>query len=307
MSVSREQFKTALDGLMQAVALDPVASGSTQATTNLGVVVLRRGILITALIALETFVRDRTCELLQRLGLWPAQYDDLRQKFRDACLLNALPFLQRYAAMLKRQQDDYQAELIAELKKMSINDGPSFSFTKFVAGDYTGNISDSSLQEMLNTFQINDCWNSFRMFSADIGFGVPSVHELVKDVVRKRHRSAHSSGFVPASADISNLAADLLCIGLCFDIAVSTSVELALAHWREWSEGKTAWRDAVDLYFVDPFGKKYRLIKHGVKKALRVLEKSNEAASVLPRSSPGRTTILVYRDPAGKPTSWELF
>jgi len=306
VSVSRTQFKQDLVGLTKAVALDPIATGANQATTNPGVVVLRRGILITALIALETFVRDRTSELLQRLGTWPARYDDLPQKLRDASLLNALSSLQRYANMLKRQQDDYQAELISELKKMSSNQGPSYSFTKFVAGDYTGNISDSSLTELLSNFQVNDCWTSFRGFSSDIGFGVPSVHELLKDVVRKRHRSAHAAGFIPTAADIANLGADLLCIGLCFDMALSASVEQALAHWKEWSEGKRKWRDAVDLYFVDPYGAKFRLRRHNFKRSLRVLANADEASAMVPRPLAGRTIIIVHRDLASKPISWDL-
>jgi RiboL-PSP-HEPN len=306
VSVSRAQFKQDLDGLTEAVALDLIATGATHAATNPGVVVLRRGILIAALIALETFVRDRTSELLQRLGTWPARYDDLPQKLRDASLLNALSPLLRYATMLKRQQDDYQAELVSELKKMSSNQGPSYSFTKFVAGDYTGNISDSSLKDLLSNFQVNDCWNSFRVFSSDIGFGVPSVHELIKDVVRKRHRSAHSAGFIPTAADIANLAADLLCIGLCFDIALSASVEQALVHWKEWSEGERSWRDTVDLYFVDPYGAKFRLKRHGLKRSLHVLPNADEAKAMVPRPLPGRTIIIIYRDLASKPISWDL-
>ena len=302
----RERNSSRIGGLTEAVALDLVATGATHAATNPGIVVLRRGILIAALIALETFVRDRTSELLQRLGTWPARYDDLPQKLRDAYLLNALSPLQRYATMLKRQQDDYQAELVSELKKMSSNQGPSYSFTKFVAGDYTGNISDSSLRDLLSNFQVNDCWKSFRVFSSDIGFGVPSVHELIKDVVRKRHRSAHSAGFIPTAADIANLAADLLCIGLCFDIALSASVEQALAHWKEWSEGERSWHETVDLYSVDPHGAKFRLRRHGLKRSLHVLANADEANAMVPRPLPGRTIIIVFRDLASKPISWDL-
>ncbi len=306
MSVARSQFLENLTGLNQAVKLDDVAAGNTSANVSPGILILRRGILIATLVALEAFVRDRTAELLQNLGRWPARFQDLPQALRDASLLNALPNLQKYAAMLKRQGEDYEAELISQIKKMASAQGPALEFTKFIAGDYTGNISDESFKSLLANFQIKDCWNNFRGFSSDIGLGVPSVHEVMKEIVRKRHRSAHSAGFAPSPTDISGLSKNLLCLGICFDVAMTSSIEQAIVHPNDWTDGKHSWRNGVDLYFVDPERKRYRLVKHGKLRALRVVNSSFDSRRFIPRPLPGRTAVLVERDLSKIPISWAI-
>ena len=244
--------------------------------------------------------------MLQQLGRWPARYEDLPQRLRDASLLDALSHLQRYALMLKRQQEDYEAELIFQIKQMSSNRGPLFEFTKFVAGDYTGNISDTSIKSLLSIFQVDDCWNSFRLFSSDIGFGVPSVHELIKDVVRKRHRSAHAAAYAPTAADISGLASNLCCLGICFDVAMTASVEQALVRWGDWANGTCRWRDGIDLYFVDPHHTRFRVARHGRRRALFIIDDADAAPRLVPRAVPGRTAVVVKRDMSGRPISWGI-
>lgn len=284
MSVARSQFLDNLEGLVQAVGLDNVAAGNVTARVSPGVLILRKGILVATLVALEAFVRDRTTELLQDLGRWPARFQDLPQDLREASILNALQNLQKYAAMLKRQGEDYESELTTQIKKMASVDGPVFEFTKFVAGDYTGNISDSSLKNLLTTFQIKNCWESFRIFSSDIGLGFPSVHEIMKEIVRKRHRSAHSAGYAPTPADISGLSKSLFCLGICFDVAMTSSVEQAISYPLDWATGNRSWRNGVELYFVDPQRNSNRLVRHGRSRALKIIQSPQDAIRFVPRS-----------------------
>jgi RiboL-PSP-HEPN len=304
MSAARHQFILDIDGLTEAVSLESIAAGATGTGARPGTIILRRGMLVAALIALETFIRDRTVELLARLSMWPASFQDLPQRFRDASILHSLSDLQRYASMLKRQNEDYEMELFSELNLMASSRGPSFGFTKFISGDYTGNISEDSLKDLLAKFQIKDCWNSFRLFSSDIGFGVPSVQEILRDIVRNRHRSAHSSGFSPTASDVTSLAANLICLGICFDCAMTTSVEQSVAKWRDWSDGKTSWRNDLNIYFADPVQLKYRLKKLGGTRALRIVDDERQAAAFIPRPQPGHSTVLVTRDTSLRPIKW---
>lgn len=306
MSAARSQFIQSLQGLSAAASLDAITSGSTTTVVNPGVSILRRGILIAALIALETFIRDRTAELIDDLGQWPAKFEDLPQSFRDAALLDSLSHLQRYATMLKRQNENYELEITSEIKRMSSNIGPSFQFTKFIAGDYTGNISDRSLKALLGIFQIKDCWAKFRTFSSEIGLGFPSVDEVMKEVVKKRHRSAHAAAFIPSATDITGLEGKLFCLGICFDVSMSSSIELALVKWKNWADGSLDWRSAVDLYFIDKDKDKYRLKKSTAKKSIRVLSDKLDAPKFIPKGARGTTSVLVWRDEAQIPREWTL-
>jgi hypothetical protein len=306
MSVSRLDFLRSLEGISDAVELESVAQGATGAVIAPSILILRRGILIAGLIALEAFIRNRTIELLGRFERWPSSFDDLPEKLRLASRLNALPHLEKYAKMLKRQGDDFEGEIFAELVKMSSGGQTALQFTKFVAGDYTGNVSDVGLKELLSCFQIADCWTEFRSFSSEIGIGVPSVHEIVKNTVRKRHRSAHSPGYTPTAADISELPSDLLCIGICFDASMTASVNQALSLSNKWAKGETHWRSDLSMYFAKPYGSQLRLVKSGNVRATAVVPDMEGVRAAMPLPAIGTTTILVQHDASGRPVGWDI-
>lgn len=306
MSLARENFLEDLNGLMSAVDMEALTSAATAGGPPQGVGVLRRGMMVASLVTLEAFVRKRTEELLVRLGDWPAQYEDLPTKFRDAAILNALPALNRYALILRRQQGDYEAELISEIDKMSKNRGPAFAFSKYIAGDFTGNISDVSLKDVLSIFQVKDCWEKFRLLSSMVGFGVPSVHEIVKEIVSRRHRSAHVHGYIPASSDIIKLPADLLCVGLCFDASMTVSVEQAIASWETWSSGDEDWSSGIIIYLIQPKGNKYRLIKFGASRAMKIVNSENEGVAAIPQGSNGKVALVVIQDQTLRPKRWQI-
>ena len=306
MSVARSEFMRSLSGIREAIALEPLAEGAMGTVVPPSIFVLRRGILITGLIALETFVRDRTTEVLRALERWPMSYEELPEKLKIAARLNALSYLQQFAKMLKRQGDDYEAELKLEITKMASGDGSVLQFTKFVAGDYTGNLSDTGLKDLLSSLQVSDCWNTFRVFASSAGIGVPSVQEIVKSTVRKRHRSAHSASYSPTATEITNLPSDLLCIAMCFDVAVTASMEQSLARSEQWAAGETLWTEAVILYLVEPHARGVRLMKAGASRALRIAPDVTTLRPAVPRAPTGSIAVVAQQDTTGSPMIWEI-
>ncbi len=251
-------------------------------------------------------MRERTAEVLKTLERWPLSYDDLPEKLRLASRLNALSHLQQFAKMLRRQGDDFEGELKSELTKMASGDGSVLQFSRFVAGDYTGNLSDTGLKELLSSLQVSDCWATFRTFSASVGIGVPSVQELVRSVVRKRHRSAHSSSYSPTATEITGLPIDILCIAMCFDVAVTASMERSLVEASEWAAGDTAWNDKVNLYLFSPHSRGFRLVKAGSSRALRIMPDAAAVRGQVPRAATGFISVLVEQNAAGRPLAWEI-
>lgn len=306
MSISRDSFINSLKGISDAMLLESLAQGATGTNLPPSIFVLRRGILVAGLIALESFVRDRTSEALKSLERWPKSFEDLPEKLRLAARLNALSYLQSFARMLKRQGDEFETELKDEIVKMASGHGTVQQFSKFVAGDFTGNLSDISLKELLSSVQVNDCWPSFRVISSDIGFGVPSVQEIVKTIVRRRHRSAHSAGYAPTATDIAGLRDDLLCVAFCFDVSISASMEQALANADDWADGKCDWRAGVQLYIAKPNARGMRLLKHGRPKAIRVAATIDAIRTAVPRPRAGEIAALIEQDASGRPISWQI-
>jgi hypothetical protein len=306
MSVARGEFMRSLNGITEAIGLESLAQGATGTVLPPGIFILRRGILVAGLIALETFVRDRTNEALRALERWPKSFEDFPEKLRLAARLNALSYLQQFAKMLKRQEEDYELELRIELNKMASGQGSVQQFTKYMAGDYTGNLSDSSLKELLSSLQIHDCWNTFRNFAAETGIGVPSVQEIVKGIVRKRHRSAHSAGYSPTATEIVGLKSDLLCVAMCFDVSISASMEQSLASPEMWADGRTRWERGVILYLAKPHPRGVRLMRSNQSRALCIVTDLARAKTRISRASPGTIAVLVEHDSSGRPVGWDI-
>ena len=305
MSAARAKFHLEVEALQEAVSFDAVGVASGLPIEP-GVSVLRRGAVITGLVMLESFVRDRTEEVLTELQNWPARYTDLPERFRRRATIEALPHIEKFGKMVRAQGGDYEAEIITEARRMASMSPPAFKFTKFVAGDYTGNISEDSAENLLRVFQVRKCWESMHSLSADVGFGVPSVKEVLRGVVRNRHRSAHAANYSPTASDVLDLPHNLNLIGLCIDTALSTSTRVALGDWRKWISDNYDWRSGLEIYFVLPGGTKFRLIKKGAKRALRVLSQVSDAKGALPGKRPGTTQLIVEQSLDGRPKTWDI-
>ena len=305
MSVARENFVKEIAALAEAVLLPNVGSASGLSHEP-GISVLRRGAAIAGLVMLETFIRDRTEEILVRMQHWPAQFEDLPDRFRRRATIDALPNIEKYAKMLRRDNGDYEGEVIEQAGRIASMVPPAFQFTKFIAGDYTGNISVSSTEDLLKVFQVKDCWSTMHALSAEIGFGVPSIKEVLNAVVRNRHQSAHLAGYVPTVTDILELPKNIQAVGICVDTALSASMEIALNDWREWVEETFNWKAGLEIYFISPKQKKYRLVRNGAKRATKVIKHAADAKSHLPRKAAGITRLLVEQGVDGRPEAWDI-
>jgi hypothetical protein len=261
---------------------------------------------ISALVYLESFVRDRTEEILQDLGSWPGNYDDLPENFRDAALLHSLQGLHRYAKLQKREGEDYRAFITTEAEKIASTTGPSYRYSKFIAGDFTGNLSEELFKNILSYFQVKDCWTIFHTVSSRVGFGVPSVKNVLLEITRNRHASAHQRGFVPSTDFISGLPNNLLLLALCFDLATTASVRLALANWRNWSTGDVQWLNATTLWLIDPANARFRLRQWDRNRAHRLIDQPQLAGGILGASPTGKTTAVIERDSAGLPVAFMI-
>lgn len=305
MSQARANFLKDISALESAVAF-PGVSDTTRPATDEGVAVLRRGVAISALVMLEAFIRGRTEEVLSDLERWPARYEDLPESFRRRATIDALPLLEKYARQLRRDGDDFEGEVIAQAGRIAKMNPPAFMFTKFIAGDYVGNISESSVSGLLKAFQVVDCWNSFRIFAQNVGVGVPSVDQIFLDLVRNRHRSAHVSSHRLTASDMEELPDNVRLIAICFDAALSVSGCVAVNDWRKWSSSNFRWLQYVDIFFVDRAASKYRLIRSGSSRALRIFNSFDEVRSGLPRAKRARSQLILLRRTDQRPVAWNI-
>ena len=305
MSIARSVYLEEVHALSEAVSLPRVGS-DTAPVINPGAAVLRRGATIAGLVMLETFVRERTEEILKELQNWPAQYENLPKRFRDRATIESLPNIEKYARLLKRQQGDYEDEILTQITKMASMSPPEFEFTKYIAGDYTGNLSVKGTTDLLKVFQIKKPWESMKSLGSDVGFGVPSIREILRAIISNRHKSAHVARYSPPAGDVIDLPKNLTLIGICFDAALSASIRVALSNWQIWISDRFDWRSFLEVYFVVPNGSKLRIIKKDAKRATKVVDKFSEVKPTLPSRPEGITRLLVIRAEDQIPKEWDV-
>ena len=305
MSTSRSNFLIDLAALEKAVSLSRVGSAPGH-MVDPGVGVLRRGAAITGLVMLENFVRSRTEEVLVELQNSSLRYRDFPDRFRSRATIEALPHIEKFAGMLRRDGRDYESEIIDQAARIASLATHNFQFTKFFVGDYTGNLSIARTKDLLNIFQVRDCWTSMHLFSIEVGFGVPSVRAVLETILRNRHRSAHVAGFTPAAGDVVELPFNLRLVGICIDAALSASVEAALRRWPTWISKDFDWRAELEIYSIVPAGSKFRLVKRQARRATRVVHSPSDAKSALPGKAPGITRLIVEQGTDGRPREWDI-
>ena len=255
---------------------------------------------------LENFVRSRTEEVLSELQSGSLRYREFPDKFRSRATIEALPHIEKFAGMLRRDGRDYESEIIDQAAKIASLATSGFRFTKFFVGDYTGNLSIARTKDLLNVFQITDCWTSMHSFSIEVGFGVPSVKAVLETILRNRHRSAHVAGFTPAAGDVVELPFNLRLVGICIDTALSASVEAALRRWPTWISKGFDWRAGLEIYSIVPAGSMFRLVKRQARRATRVIESPSDAKSALPAKALGVTRLIVEKAKDGRPREWDI-
>lgn len=306
MSNARQTLHDELAALSDAIQTTGVASGQ-RAEFSRGEAVLRRGASITALVMLESFIRERTEEILEHLQSWPANFSDLPNKFRVRATIEALKNIEKYALMLKRQDIDYENFIFEQVSKMTRVNPPHFSFSKFTAGDYTGNISTSSVEELLKSFQIKDFWRKSRLLASDIGIGVPDVKQVLNNIISNRHKCAHVAQFNPNSSDILELVQNIRLIAICIDASLTASSKAALYDWRHWTDDGFNWIDFLELFLLTPHNNKLRLTKKDHQRAIKIVANPVDANEHIPRNNAKTTKLLVQLGKDLRPKAWSIY
>jgi len=305
MSIARRTVHDELAALSDAISSSSIAMGQSSLGSS-GESVLRRGAAITALIMLESFVRDRTEEILGYLEAWPASFSDLPKKLRSRATIESLKNIEKYAAMLQRQDDDYEQLVFDQVRKMACASPPVFSFSKFVAGDYTGNISIRGIEDLLKAFQVKDFWRKCHTLASDIGFGIPDVKQVLSNIIVNRHRSAHVSQFNPNASDIIGLEQEIRLIAICIDAALTSSVRLALNNWQHWISDDFDWLSHIEIFFLIPDGNNYRLKRKGAQRAIKKVKNLAEAITEIPKNQPKTIHLLVQIGSGQRPIAWSI-
>ncbi|GAA1799528.1 MAG: hypothetical protein LCH77_13900 [Actinobacteria bacterium] len=276
-SVARDSFLSGIRALEDLCA-EPIATDMTARGS-----VLRRGLVVSAYNLLETFVMERTTELLRHAGAGPTQFTDLNEGQRKKALRN---MLQVASARVFRGDWDLSSlgHLAGELGA-SLSPSGGLGLHPYAFLWEGSNMSPDGLRETLRMWHVKSPFEQLRLLSGALGFdilkplggGQIDLKEDLKELMQMRHRCAHDSSAVVSGLELRAIPNRILRVAAPFDVLASSGAQ----HLRVGTSGYLADDDFVSAPSIE----------------IRVIEARSQAWALLRRSGSAAERVMPTVEP----------
>ena len=184
----------------------------------------RQGLAVLTFSAVETFIRERTTEVLGSLTNRRLTFSDLSPALQKATTIGALEGV-RFRLKLQPTADKV-SWLVANLVPISrattnISDLSGHSF-----GYSASNLSEDEVRDILKAFGVDAPWNEMTQLTRRIGLALPSCETEFEAIKTRRHASAHAPTSQVPYLDLLNSLSSSLAICLAFDLLLSHCLSL---------------------------------------------------------------------------------
>jgi len=191
----------------------------TDVVHNLRAGILRQGLAVLTFSAMETFIRERTGEVLRSFTNTSLTFADLSDELQSASTLGALEGV-RFRLKLQAQQDKV-AWLVGALAPIAnaMMDITNLSDHSF--GYASSNLVVDDVSKILKAFGVESPWIQMTGLTSRLGVSLLDCKSEFEAIMRRRHSSAHSiAGSIPHS-DLQGSLRSVLAICITFDVLLS--------------------------------------------------------------------------------------
>lgn len=312
--IARESFLATLavlkDCLNDAALID---SAPADVAHNARAQMLRQGLAVLVFSTIETFVRERTVEVLRSFTNASLVFTDLPSALQNAVTQGALEGVR---FRLKLQPTSAKvAWLVANLAPISGAMVNVQGLSDHSFGYSTSNIGEDDVRDILKSFGVDTPWVQITSLTARFGIAVLDAEAEFVSIKRRRHSSAHAlTGQVPY-ADLQNSVRSSLAICLAFDLLLSHSGQLLNLKAAPGHLGRPKLTHSnIAITFVTPRGgsavfavKKEQLPPPAPvlnRLTLRVFPSETLAVAYGEQYAQNKQNQLIVLDATGIPTKW---
>ena len=212
---------------------------------------LRQGLAVLVFSTVETFIRERTGEVLRSFTNASLTFTDLSPALQKAATLGALEGV-RFRLKLQPTANKI-SWLVANLAPISgavVNvqglSGHSFGYS-------TSNIGEDDLKEILKSFGVEAPWTQITALTARFGIAILDAEAEFDSIKKRRHSSAHALTGQVLYDDLQNSVRSSLAICLAFDLLLSHSGRLLNAKAGPGHGGRLPLTHSnIEITFVAP-------------------------------------------------------
>ncbi|WP_221434467.1 hypothetical protein [Xanthomonas arboricola] len=260
---------------------------------------------------MESFIRNRTAEVLQSFDGGIVTFLDLSESLQKAVTIGAIDGI---SARLKAQDKALQVTWLMNEVGVVASAATSLStFSRYSFGHAKSNISEDDVANILGAFGVSSCWKNIGDLASRSGSSLPDAKEEFIAIKKRRHSSAHVvSGAVP-HADLKQSLVSVRVICLAFDLLISKSLRLANSSaFPGVGAHPKLTHNGVELIFTEPRAAKFAVVRETrpppsppvLRPTLRLTADSASAEVYASSYAASRGVSLVIKDASGRPENW---
>lgn len=307
MPSAKSQFLERVGSLRQSLEIEAVTNKSlSEALHNRVAKLLRNGLAVVGFAALEDFIKSRTSEVLDRVGLTGVPFPNLPEGLREAATYGAISALS-YQLNL-RVKTDRTAYIQEHAQKIASTANASYELTPHALGYGQANLQGQAVKETLKAFSISDPWRQMTALGSRLGLVALPLEETFKSATIRRHKAAHVANADTPQSDLRQYIKESLAIAIGFDWLISNALKRLFAHDPGYLAGAdTPNVDNMKIRSIRYHSGQWKEQLEGRLRAVKI--DANRSALInlaRPRATQHGNLFVIYDDVA-EIESWECF
>lgn len=225
MSQSRENFIESHRALVIASTNPVTFDNQTNLDQDLCAKLFRSSLAVAVFSTLETFIKERTNEVLASIDHQKINFSSLPDGIQKAATFGAIKALNfRLQMMEKSQKQNFAIQEAAQIASAA---STSYKLSGLSFGHDKSNLSHEDIENILSSFQVDSAWGKIKIIAARVGFGgAGSYDEIFKNIAFRRHLSAHTTTAKVSQSDIVDSLPAIYAIAISFDLILSKCLQL---------------------------------------------------------------------------------
>ncbi len=274
---------------------------------------LRQGLAVLVFATMESFIRERTGELLRAFSNPQLVFSDLHPVLQKATTIGALEGI-RFRLKLQSAEDRI-SWLVGALAPVASTTTTITQLSAHSFGQAASNLVEGDVFEILKAFGIHDPWAQITELSRRLGVGTLDCQSEFITIKERRHDSAHALTANVLHPDLAGSLRSALAICIGFDLLLSHAQRLTNDKVGPNKDNRPAMRHTdVKLVFVAPKpGSADRFVVRKeqlpppapiLRRSLRILPDRSSAVAFAREYAGSRKIQLVVLDSTSTPVDW---
>lgn len=292
---------------------DLIDNAPSDVAHNQRAAMLRQGLAVLTFSSVETFVRERTGELLAALDSTKLTFADLSVKLQHAVTVGAMEGV-RFRLKLQ-EKSDRVAWLIPNLEPIAKVSSTIQHLSDYSFGYAASNLVEDDVKDILSAFGVASPWSEMTKLTRRAGSGLLDCSSEFKTIKTRRHAAAHALTSAVLHNDLLNSVRSSHAICLAFDLLLSHSVALHNTNNVPGMHGAPeVIQDHIHLVFVEPHTSpsKFAVRREQLpppnpqikRPTARVFADENTAFNFGVQYVSTRKSHVVLRDATSRPKKW---